>query len=202
MKEQEVRALRQLPLEAVAQALGYHRDPRDRARWKRPGSVLSINGEMFYDHLAGKGGRGAVSLVMDAEGAGFLQACQTLAGLPAVAVSLTRPAPPRRELRPLRHNPRAWPAVEAWLISRRGLDPGLVGMAREEGLLMASRWEDAVFICRDASGQTTGAEIVGTRQDREGQKRMATGSSRARGGFLDDHIRQKTTNALPCRRCH
>ena len=42
--------LRALPLEPLAERLGYRRDPRNRRRWKRPGSVLAIDGERFFDH--------------------------------------------------------------------------------------------------------------------------------------------------------
>ena len=48
---------RSIPLDRVAAALGYRRDPADRARSRRDGSVISINGESFFDHLSGtKGG--------------------------------------------------------------------------------------------------------------------------------------------------
>ena len=50
--------LRGYPLEAVTSALGYRRDPADAARWRRPGSVVSINRFMFYDHLRGEGEAG------------------------------------------------------------------------------------------------------------------------------------------------
>ena len=65
-----VATARSLPLDRVATALGCRRDVTDKARWKRPGSVLSINGEKFFDHLAGTGGGGAISLVMHAHGSG------------------------------------------------------------------------------------------------------------------------------------
>ena len=42
-----VATARSLPLDRVATALGYRRDVRDKVRWKRPGSVLGINGEKF-----------------------------------------------------------------------------------------------------------------------------------------------------------
>ena len=42
-------ALRGYPLEDVVRRLGYRRDPTDAARWRRPGSVVSINGFMFYE---------------------------------------------------------------------------------------------------------------------------------------------------------
>ena len=46
----QAEVLRGYPLEAGARALGYRSDPDHDARW-RPGSVLSINRLMFYDHL-------------------------------------------------------------------------------------------------------------------------------------------------------
>ena len=69
-----VATARSLPLDRVATALGYRRDLRDKARWKRPGSVLSINGEKYFDHMSGTGGGGAISLVMHADGGGFRDA--------------------------------------------------------------------------------------------------------------------------------
>ena len=44
-------ALRALPLEQVAAALGYRRDPKDRSRWRRDGSVLSVTGERYNGNL-------------------------------------------------------------------------------------------------------------------------------------------------------
>ena len=55
-------SVRNLPLAEVAVSLGYRRDGLDRSRWKRPGSVLSLNGAKFFDHFAGSGG--AIDLVM------------------------------------------------------------------------------------------------------------------------------------------
>ena len=59
---------RNIPLDRVAAALGYRRDPTDRARFRREGSVISINGEKFFDHLRGTGGGGAIDLVIHATG--------------------------------------------------------------------------------------------------------------------------------------
>ena len=65
--------LRQLPLQQVARRLGYRRDPRNRQRWKRAGSVLSIRGQRFFDHCADRGGGGAIDLVLHARPCSFLQ---------------------------------------------------------------------------------------------------------------------------------
>ena len=51
--QEELDAVRTQPLEPIARQLGYRQDPRDRARWKRSGSVLSINAPAFFDHQPG-----------------------------------------------------------------------------------------------------------------------------------------------------
>ena len=60
----QAEGLRSYPLEDVVRALGYRRDPEDDARWRSLESVVSINGFMFYDHLCGEWGAGAVDLVV------------------------------------------------------------------------------------------------------------------------------------------
>ena len=45
-----------MALEPLARQLGYRPDPRNRARWKRNGSVLAIDGSRFFDHRQGRGG--------------------------------------------------------------------------------------------------------------------------------------------------
>ena len=51
-------AVRLRPLDEVAPLLGYVRDPVDRTRWHRDGSVLSVTGVRYFDHLQGRGGGG------------------------------------------------------------------------------------------------------------------------------------------------
>ena len=80
--------VRGLALEPLAERLGYRRDPRNRQRWKRPGSVLALAGTRFFDHACGRGGGGAIDLVMHAAECSFGAAVEFLerhAGLPAAA---------------------------------------------------------------------------------------------------------------------
>ena len=65
-KQHEGRAerLRSIPLKQAALLLGYERDPRDRARWRKDGSIISISG--------------AIDLAVHAEGCSFLQALERL----------------------------------------------------------------------------------------------------------------------------
>ena len=145
--------LRGYPLEAVAQALGYRRDPADPARWRQPGSVLSINRFMFYDHLRGEGGAGAIQLAAHARGCpppaalDFLAELANLSSLP----SGRRPTPDR-DIR--------WPGLRRYLVERRGLADALVELCRDLGLLHADRHGNPVFLRRNAAGEAAGIETV------------------------------------------
>lgn len=43
-------------LDEVAPLPGYVRDPADRSRWRRDGSVPGVTGVRYFDHLQGRGG--------------------------------------------------------------------------------------------------------------------------------------------------
>ena len=177
----QAEVLRSCPLEDVARALGYRRDPDDDARWRRLGSVVSINRFMFYDHLRGEGGAGAVDLVVHAQRCSAPDALAFLAELPG---------PSRRPpecLCPWLPHPqeRHWPAVERYLVEQRGLSPVLLALCRDLGLVHADRHGNAVFVCRDAAGIATGAEIVpaGARCTAAPGAAEAATSLPRRGGF-------------------
>ena len=165
-------ALRGYPLEDVVHRLGYRRDPADAARWKRPGSVVSINGFMFYDHLRGEGGGGAIDLVIHARRCPPPEALAFLSKLPCRdrIPADHRPRPPCSE--------RHWPAVQRCLVEQRGLGGTLIALCRDLGLVHADRQGNAVFVRRNAAGEATGAEIVPA----AGAHRPAL-SPAARGGF-------------------
>lgn len=180
---------RSLPLDRIATALGYRRDVTDKARWKRPGSVLSINGEKFFDHLAGTGGGGAISLVMHAHGGGFRDAVAFLSerGLRSCSPrGRDGAAPPmsRRRLELPARSQALWPEVRDHLVRERGIGGMLLHVCHARGLVYADCRGNAVFVSRDVSGAATGAEVVGIgRGGGAAFKGMATGSRKASGGF-------------------
>ncbi len=173
-------------LEPLAVQLGYRKDPANPARWKRPGSVLSIRGAQFFDHRQGRGGGGAIDLVMHVRGCRFRAAVEFLerhGGLPQPA-----PATPPARRHGLRLPPpadRLWDPVRDFLATARGLDPALLERCRQEGILYADSRRNAVFVCRDRHQHPVGAELVGTRPAPDGRtfKGMAPGSRKARGGL-------------------
>ena len=169
-------ALRGIPLERVATALGYHRDTRDHARWKRPGSILSINGAKFFDHLTESGGGGAIDLVKYASNCSFLEALETLANI--VPPHSTPAGNPFQE----RLDPASWPAALEYLSRHRSRNPAILNVCFRRRILGADHRANVVFITRGADRRPAGAELLGTRPDHP-FRGMAPGSRKARGGF-------------------
>ena len=176
--------LRDIPLERVATALGYRRSRRDPAKWKRPGSILSINGAKFYDHLAATGGGGAIDLVLFAGNCSFLQALETLAEI----------EPPPRAGNPFRErlDPTSWPNVREYLTRQRSLDPAILDRCFQQHILGADLRSNAVFLVRDARNKPVGAELRGTRPGPPFHG-MAPGSRKACGGFWIARQKQPRT---------
>ncbi len=180
--------VRHSPLKPLAAQLGYHKDPLNRARWKRPGSVLSITGSKFFDHCCGRGGGGAIDLVMHAQGCCFTQAVRWLEGHPGPLPDGPAPAASRHSDTNLRlpsRDDRNWPRVCDYLVQARGLCPQLLGRCLTSSILYADQRSNAVFLCRNSSGTVTGAEIVGSAPLPRGGtfKGMAPGSRKSKGGF-------------------
>ena len=98
-------AVRAIPLEPLAIALGYRKDPRDRARYTRHDSVISINNGRFFDHKRATGGGGAIDLVIHATGCSFPDALRFLHGHAPAEPAGTRPRTSPRTLRSLRLPP-------------------------------------------------------------------------------------------------
>ena len=196
---QQITWLRDISLGRVAEACGYQRDPGDQNRWRRSGSILSITGRQFYDHLTGTGGGGAIDLVMHARGCEFRDALVWLTKLspcqqqPRTSVvtnngvklphdngrktdhqNTSSPVPPLVD--------RSWPRVWTYLVGDRLLAPELVAWCHRKHLVGADQRGNAVFITRDANAVPVGAELHGTIPGRP-FKGMRRGSRKAQGGF-------------------
>lgn len=181
--------LRALPLELVARSLGYRRDPRNRLRWRRRGSVLSIHQARFYDHCAARGGGGAIDLALHVRRGSFRDALDFLDTLPACQPAPAPAAGPQPARPPALQLPEPrqgrWPAVRRYLSRSRRISTPLLDRCHRHGLLWADRRGNAVFLCRDRLRRPAGAEIAGTRPDPRGRtfKALARGSRKQRGGF-------------------
>lgn len=176
--------IRDIPLETIATALGYRRDPTDQARFKQPGSTISITGTRFFDHKRATGGGGAIDLVIHATGCRFHDAVRFLRNHVPDQPPGTHTSRHRHLTLP-QDTPSAWPGVRNALVRDRALPDTVLDTCRARGMIRTDHRRNAVFICRNATGQITGAELLGTRRRTNAPafKGMAPGSRKARGGF-------------------
>ncbi len=186
--------LRELDLARVATTCGYRQDPTDCSRWKRPGSVLSINGCKFFDHLRGTGGGGAIDLMMHGKGCSFHTALEHLARMATATGDLPSVGNRNKRLATtgIRKGAgmvrlpgsvyRNWDRVRDHLVRDRGLDPDLLAWCHKRRLVWADGRANAVFVTRDAEREPAGAELHGTCPDHP-FRGLSRGSRKALGGF-------------------
>jgi len=155
--------LRAVPLEAVLQAWGAHRDPDDPHKWHTSQGVLSVTGVKFINWNRGQGGGGAIDLAIHLTHRGFPQALQWLGehfpgGPPAPALP---PRPQSHFVRPAA-DPGQLDRVVHYLVAQRGLPRRLIDPLIQAGSLYADPRANAVFLLRDPQGRPVGAELRGT----------------------------------------
>lgn len=167
----QVDQLRDLPLEDVAYELGLDRNPL--GSWEGQGYSLNITNSRFYNSSSeGASGSSAIDLVMcvnecnfekavtwlcDRFGEeGMLQAVTHQAREQATKIALAQPTfifvPPIPD-------ENQWEAVQHYLIRERHLPANLVHALHKQGLVYADDQQNAVFVMRSLTGETTGAML-------------------------------------------
>jgi hypothetical protein len=155
--------VRTIPLESVLQWSGARPDPHDKHKWHTPQGVLSVTGAKFMNWTCGRGGGGAIDLVMHLHDLGFQQAVQWLSqrfalSVPADATvvgskpALSIPSPDPAKL---------W-RVQQYLVRERRIPPALVQSLMESANLYADHRANAVFLLRGEQSAPVGAELRGT----------------------------------------
>ena len=162
--------VREMPLEAVLERLGCVRDREDRKNWRTPGGRITVDGSKFFNHDVGKGGGGAIDLVMQIEQMDYKAAVNWLAGefgasavlsqavatlKPAIEAAIKAPPKPYRAPEP---EPENWLKVRGYLTEARRLSGQLVDKLYELGKVYADRYANAVFVL----GKGIGVELRGT----------------------------------------
>lgn len=154
-----------------------------------------------------KGGRGAIDLVKAVQGTDFNGALAYLSnryGLEATASDVVGRQMHQAEARVKRavetrpafklpdQSPENWLKVRSHLIKVRGIDPEILDQAHASGDVYAQEKEgkhgpmvNAVFVCRGADGEPTGAEIKSIRPRPDGTYwgACAVGTNKKAGGF-------------------
>jgi len=155
--------VRTIPLESVLRLCGAEPDRYDKRKWHTPQGVLSVTGAKFMNWACGRGGGGAIDLVIHLHGLGFQQAVQWLrlrfpetvspqqthlTQKPALAI----PPPDPNKL---------W-RVRRYLITERQLPSALVESLIQSGRLYADGRANAVFLLLGKENKPVGAELRGT----------------------------------------
>ncbi|PZO72376.1 MAG: hypothetical protein DI629_20880 [Mesorhizobium amorphae] len=190
--------MRALPLSDVLDALGFENDPQNRAQWVHgPKGArthrVNVDGTRWFDLAAERGRGGAIDLVQHVLGTDFKGSLAWLAdrfGDGATAADLTatlaqqargavaEAIAERPPFVPPEPAPENWPAVRSYLTDKRALPARAVDELHARGDVYADQRRNAVFVCRDTSGEVTGAELKSPRF-----AGMAPGSRKTLGGF-------------------
>lgn len=178
---ERARKLRAVPLTSVLPLCGAQPDLGDPRKWHTVQGVLTVTEPKFMNWNCGRGGGGAIDLVMHLQGLGFGQALEWLEnhfGTDAV-VSVPTPPRPSLSLPPacLEHLER----VRRYLMEERHLAAVLLKSLIHSGNLYADARANAVFVLRGNLDQKVGAELRGTTA--LAWRGMASGSRKDQGFF-------------------
>jgi hypothetical protein len=199
--------MRAVPLTLVLRGSGAEPDRADPHKWHTARGVLSVTGTKFINWRLGRGGGGAIDLVMHLHGLGFGQALEWLERHCASVVVPSVPAPPPSPLRLPPSVPERLAQIRHYLTEQRRLPAALIDPLIQAGTLYADARANAVFLLRDSHGQPVGAELRGTGP--VPWRGMAPGSRKDLGAFAIPNaplqacvLCESAIDALSCHALH
>lgn len=163
---------RDLPLESVLARLGCRPDPKDKNNWRTPAGRVTVDGLKFYAHDQGRGGGGAIDLVMLIEDTDYQGALTRLVqdfgsgATLAQAVANLKPALAAAEKKKQPYKapapkPQTWARVRQYLVDKRRLSADVVDRLHDLGKVYSDKYSNAVFVL-GAGTQGVGVELRGT----------------------------------------
>jgi len=181
-RRQQAQRLRGIALETVLPLCGARRDCQDPRKWHTPEGVLSVNGPKFMNWNCGRGGGGAIDLVMQLQHLDFKAAVDWLADLfPGVVPEPVVTPTPRLSLQLPSPDPSKLPRVRQYLVHQRAIAPALLEPLIQSGTLYADARANAVFLLLGKENSPMGAELRGTTA--EPWRGLAPGSQKDLGCF-------------------
>lgn len=162
--------VRNLPLDVVLERLGCIPEPKDKKNWRTPVGRITVDGMKFFAQDLGKGGGGAIDLVMMVEETDYTGALNRLtkdfgnealiaqgASLFKASIEAAAKVPPKPYQAP---EPKIenWPRVRKYLTETRCLSENLVDKLNELGKVYADKFSNVVFVL----GEGLGVELRGT----------------------------------------
>lgn len=162
-RRHQAERLREIALEKVLPLCGARRDRQDPRKWHTPQGVLSVSGPKFMNWHCGRGGGGAIDLVMHLQRLDFKAAVDWLAvHFPGVVPEPVVTPAPRRSLQLPSPDPGKLPRVRQYLVHQRALAPALLEPLLQSGTLYADARANAVFLLLGKENLPVGAELRGT----------------------------------------
>lgn len=168
-----------MALERVLQLSGAKPDPYDPCKWHTAQGALSVQGSKFFHWTQGKGGGGAIDLVMHLHAWDFRRAVGWLEQHFSPPTAL--PPPPLPPLQLPAPELRNLSRVMDYLITQRALPKTRLQPLIDAGDLYADARANAVFLLRGVGSEPVGAELRGTTLAR--WRGMAPGSRKDFGYF-------------------
>ncbi|MBM3272931.1 DUF3991 domain-containing protein [Candidatus Kaiserbacteria bacterium] len=160
---------RVIPLTDVLDRLGAIQDD---GYWCLPGRRFTVKGSKFFDEAAGKGGNGAIDLVMHCEGVAYREAVAWLSlhfgtdttvgeAIRSAREIVEEPACHPAPLPPPARDDEQLPKVVDYLTRVRNIPAELVQSLIDAGRLFADRFANCVFALTNEQDEQ-GFELVGT----------------------------------------
>lgn len=189
--------MRKINLESILDRSGSIRDKNDKAKWHTSRGTISVTGTKFFNWSSGKGGGGAIDLVMHLKRYDFKTAISWLTTNFSCRYDYHESSPISKQnsdiFKPPQKAANKFDQVRRYLI-QRCIPPEYTDDLFESGKLYADNRGNAVFLLLGKENKVVGAELRGT-----GKKRwrgMAPGSQKKKGCFYIN--RQNCTNVVFC----
>jgi hypothetical protein len=162
-RRQQADQLRAIPLELVLPLCGGQRDPYDKHKWHTAAGVLSVTGAKFMNWNGGRGGGGAIDLVIHLHHLDFKAAVDWLAQhFPGSVPTLPLPPTPQPQFQLPPSDPGKLDRVLQYLVDHRKIAPALLDPLIRSGTLYADIRANAVFLLLGKEKLPVGAELRGT----------------------------------------
>jgi Protein of unknown function (DUF3991)/Toprim-like len=171
--------LRRIPLESVLRLTGARQDTYDKAKWHTEKGVLSVSGAKFMNWNRGRGGGGAIDLIIHLKDLDFKEALLWLSNNLSFFDTQGEPAAKRTLLVPQRSETRKQSVIH--YLTGRHIPSCTLTPLIDSGRLYADNRGNAVFLLLGKEKNIVGAELRGTSPIPF--KAMAPGSRKDKGFF-------------------
>ncbi len=170
MTPQRLEQLRSIPLPEILQACGAKPVHYDRHKWETSVGVISVTGPKFMNWNLGRGGGGAIDLVIHLQQFSFKEALLWLSNRfpnprseeKLASSKINPPSPGSAELLLPHPNTAKLHLVKDYLVKTRTIPAAVVESLIQSGTLYADSMPNAVFLLLGNKNLPVGAELRGT----------------------------------------